>query len=221
MTREERDLHGLIVNGSDHLTAYNLYAEAVNQHGYSARSTGCRVMCSKKGSRSGPSGAGCSSRRSRTRRSVWRSVYRSIELPLPKQLPYAGEGDPRGNSELLARVHAVRPGDRRAYGRRPGGARFEDVGGRKLGSGGGQASILRRRSGTPRAAIEGTTLAVRSHSEVRAVGATASVGGRAEETSADYGVARRSRTSASSSRMRPRRWKGRCPRPSFPRPSTH
>src|SRR5205085_11135472 len=30
MTREERDLHGVIVNGSDHLTAYNPFAEAVN-----------------------------------------------------------------------------------------------------------------------------------------------------------------------------------------------
>ena len=34
MTREERDLAGLMVAGSDHLTAYNVYAEAVNQHGY-------------------------------------------------------------------------------------------------------------------------------------------------------------------------------------------
>src|SRR5689334_13831189 len=34
MTREDRDLHGVVANGSDHLTAYNLYAEAVNQHGY-------------------------------------------------------------------------------------------------------------------------------------------------------------------------------------------
>ena len=34
MTREERDLHGVVVKGSDHLTAYNLYAEAVNQHGH-------------------------------------------------------------------------------------------------------------------------------------------------------------------------------------------
>ena len=34
MTREERDLKGLIVPGSDHLTAYNVYAEAVNTHGY-------------------------------------------------------------------------------------------------------------------------------------------------------------------------------------------
>ena len=34
MTREERDLRGLIVAGSDHLTAYNVHAEAVNKHGY-------------------------------------------------------------------------------------------------------------------------------------------------------------------------------------------
>ena len=34
MTREERDLHGVIVSGSDHLTAYNLYAEAYKLHGY-------------------------------------------------------------------------------------------------------------------------------------------------------------------------------------------
>src|SRR5678815_125501 len=33
MTREERELHGVLVQGSDHLTAYNLFAEAVNQHG--------------------------------------------------------------------------------------------------------------------------------------------------------------------------------------------
>src|SRR5688500_11056055 len=34
MTREERDLDGLVVRGSDHLTAYNLYAEAYRECGY-------------------------------------------------------------------------------------------------------------------------------------------------------------------------------------------
>ncbi|HEU5153162.1 MAG TPA: helicase-related protein, partial [Gemmatimonadales bacterium] len=34
MTREERNLEGVKANGSDHLTAYRLYAEAVNRHGY-------------------------------------------------------------------------------------------------------------------------------------------------------------------------------------------
>ena len=34
MTREERNLRGLVVEGSDHLTAYNLYAEAYQSAGY-------------------------------------------------------------------------------------------------------------------------------------------------------------------------------------------
>src|SRR5438132_11737536 len=34
MTREERDLSGVVVPGSDHLTAYNLYAEAFSHCGY-------------------------------------------------------------------------------------------------------------------------------------------------------------------------------------------
>ena len=34
MTREDRDLEGLIVRGSDNLTAYNVYAEAFTKCGY-------------------------------------------------------------------------------------------------------------------------------------------------------------------------------------------
>ena len=34
MTRDERDLEGLVVPGSDHLTAYNVYAEAFKVAGY-------------------------------------------------------------------------------------------------------------------------------------------------------------------------------------------
>jgi ATP-dependent helicase HrpA len=34
MTREDRDLAGLIVPGSDHLTTYNVYAEAFTKCGY-------------------------------------------------------------------------------------------------------------------------------------------------------------------------------------------
>jgi HrpA-like RNA helicase len=34
MTREERDLAGIVVPGSDHLTAYNLYAEVYSRCGY-------------------------------------------------------------------------------------------------------------------------------------------------------------------------------------------
>jgi len=41
LTREERDLHGVIVNGSDHLTASPV-AESGEQHGYVARSMDSR-----------------------------------------------------------------------------------------------------------------------------------------------------------------------------------
>src|SRR5205085_8029174 len=34
MTREERNLDGVLVPGSDHLTAYNLYADAYRAAGY-------------------------------------------------------------------------------------------------------------------------------------------------------------------------------------------
>ena len=33
MTRDERDLGGLVVSGSDHLTAYNVYADAFSRAG--------------------------------------------------------------------------------------------------------------------------------------------------------------------------------------------
>ena len=59
MTREERDLDGMIVPGSDHLTAYNLYAEAYRVRGLAwARCTACRATSSTKSASSdGPSGA--------------------------------------------------------------------------------------------------------------------------------------------------------------------
>ena len=59
MTREERDLHGLVANGSDHLTAFNIYAEAVNQHGYLGKSTASRAISSTRGWRNGRSAVAC------------------------------------------------------------------------------------------------------------------------------------------------------------------
>ena len=58
MTREERDLDGLIVPGSDNLTAYNLYAEAYQYAGRWARSTDCRGTSSTRSASSdGPNAA--------------------------------------------------------------------------------------------------------------------------------------------------------------------
>ena len=62
MTREERDLDGLIVPGSDHLTAYNVYAEAYKVAGYVGEVYGSAApSLQRRGDRpSGPSGAACS-----------------------------------------------------------------------------------------------------------------------------------------------------------------
>ena len=113
MTREERELEGLIVPGSDHLTAYNVYAEAFAIAGYIGEVYGLPRHLFDEGDRpSGPSGAACWSSRSRMRRWAWRACIAVAELPLPATMPYAREELRAEFAELLARVHAVRSRDR-------------------------------------------------------------------------------------------------------------
>ena len=61
MTREDRNLMGLIVEGSDHLTAYNVYAEALAKTGYIGEVYGLpRHLFDEAGrSNDGPSVAVC------------------------------------------------------------------------------------------------------------------------------------------------------------------
>ena len=142
MTREERDLHGVVVNGSDHLTAYNLYAEAVNQHGYLGEVYGLPRHLFEDGSgRLGRATrrAGEGDRGRGARRGV--GLPRRSSCPLPKQLPYAAKELRRAWADLLAPHHAVRPGHRRAHRRRPGGAGLEDLGRGELGRGGRDPSV--------------------------------------------------------------------------------
>jgi hypothetical protein len=75
MTREERDLAGIVVAGSDHLTAYNLYAEAYSRCGYVGEVYGCRGTCSTSESKTGRRGAGFWSKRSRIRLSGWPAYF--------------------------------------------------------------------------------------------------------------------------------------------------
>ena len=119
MTREERDLDGLIVPGSDHLTAYNLYAEAYRRAGSMGRCTACRATCSTKSASSGgPSDAARSSSRSRTRRSGWRASIARSASPLPARMTSAGERNAARVPATARRVHAVHARDRRAERRR-------------------------------------------------------------------------------------------------------
>jgi hypothetical protein len=158
MTREERDLHGVIVNGSDHLTAYNLFAEAVNQHGYLGQVYGLARHLFEDELAEWAERRGVLVKAIEDTALGLASVYRSLDLPLPKQLPYASK-DIRGRwTDLVARFM---PFDLVIDGRTADGhdARVSKTS--VAGSWGAIAGSLRffaDRFGVARAAIEGTTL---------------------------------------------------------------
>jgi hypothetical protein len=158
MTREERDLHGVVVNGSDHLTAYNLYAEAVNQHGFLGEVYGLPRHLFEEELADWAERRGVLVKAIEDAALGVASVYRSLELPLPKQLPYASKDIRRRWSDLFARIM---PFDLVIDEHTADGQEARVSKTSVAGSWGAVAGTLRYfadRFGTPRAAIEGTTL---------------------------------------------------------------
>ena len=182
MTREERDLHGVVVNGSDHLTAYNLYAEAVNQHGYVGEVYGLPRHLFEDGLAEWAERRGVLVKAIEDAALGMASVYRSLELPLPKQLPYASKDIRRAWAELLARFM---PFDLVIDEHTADGQEARVSKTSVAGSWGAVAGALRffaDRFGVPRASIEGTTLSydlVREHAGAR----PAARGARADRAS--------------------------------------
>jgi hypothetical protein len=166
MTREERDLHGVVVNGSDHLTAYNLYAEAVNQHGYLGEVYGLPRHLFEDGLAEWAERRGVLVKAIEDAALGVASVYRSLELPLPKQLPYASKDVRRAWADLLARFM---PFDLVIDEHTADGQEARVSKTSVAGSWGAVAGSLRYfadRFGIPRASIEGTTLSydlIREH----------------------------------------------------------
>ena len=158
MTREERDLHGVIVNGSDHLTAYNLYAEAVNQHGYLGEVYGLPRHLFEEGLEEWAERRGVLVKAIEDTALGVASVYRSLELPLPKQLPYASKEIRHRWSDLVARIM---PFDLVIDEHTADGQEARVSKTSVADSWGAVAGSLRYfadRFGVPRASIEGTTL---------------------------------------------------------------
>jgi hypothetical protein len=166
MTREERDLHGVVANGSDHLTAYNLYAEAVNQHGYLGEVYGLPRHLFEDGLEEWAERRGVLVKAIEDTALGTASVYRSLELPLPKTLPYAAKDIRQAWAELLARFM---PFDLVIDEHTADGQEARVAKTSVAGSWGAVAGTLRYfadRFGIPRASIEGTTLSydlVRAH----------------------------------------------------------
>jgi hypothetical protein len=158
MTREERDLHGLVANGSDHLTAYNVYAEAVNQHGYLGEVYGLPRHLFDEGLEEWAERRGVLVKAIEDTALGLASVYRSLELPLPKQLPYASKDRRLDWMDLIARVM---PFDLVIDEHTADGMEARVSKTSVAGSWGAVAGTLRffaDRFGTARASIEGTTL---------------------------------------------------------------
>jgi hypothetical protein len=158
MTREERDLHGVLVNGSDHLTAYNLYAEAVNQHGFLGEVYGLPRHLFEEGLEVWAERRGVLVKAIEDAALGTASVYRSLELPLPARFPQASRELRQRWADLLARIM---PFDLVVDERTADGQEARVSKTSVAGSWGAVAGSLRYfadRFGVPRAGIEGTTL---------------------------------------------------------------
>ncbi len=158
MTREERDLHGMMVNGSDHLTGYNLYAEAVNQHGYLGEVYGLPRHLFEEGLEEWAERRGVLVKAIEDAALGTASVYRSLELPLPARLPHAGRDLRQRWTELLARIMPFDLViDEQTADGQPARVSKTSVAG-TWGAVAGSLRFFADRFGVPRAGIEGTTL---------------------------------------------------------------
>ena len=162
MTREERDLRGLIVSGSDHLTAYNVYAEAVNKHGYLGEVYGLPRHLFREGVDRWAEGRGVLVKAIEDVALGLASVYRQLELPLPERLPHAGDKTLAAFADLVAKIQPFELviDEETADGREARVSR-----GSVCSSWGAVAGTLRYfadRFGVPRASIEGTQLPERA-----------------------------------------------------------
>src|SRR3989440_469331 len=162
MTREERDLRGLIVTGSDHLTAYNVYAEAVNKHGHLGEVYGLPRHLFREGVDDWAEGRGVLVKAIEDVALGMASVYRQLELPLPERLPHAGEKTLAGLAHLAA---TIQPFDLVIDEETSDGREGRASPGSVCSSWGAVAGTLRYfadRFGVPRASIEGTQLPERA-----------------------------------------------------------
>jgi hypothetical protein len=158
MTREERDLHGVLVRGSDHLTSYNIYAEAVNQHGYVGEVYGLPRHLFEDGLAEWADRRGVLVKAIEDAALGTASVYRSLELPLPRDLPFAARDLRERWADLVARIMPFDLViDEQTADGQPARVAKTSVAG-SWGAVAGSLRYFADRFGTPRASIEGTTL---------------------------------------------------------------
>ncbi|HEY4320025.1 MAG TPA: DEAD/DEAH box helicase [Gemmatimonadales bacterium] len=159
MTREERNLIGAIVPGSDHLTAYNLLAEAINSFSTIGEVNGLRRHLFDEVALSE-----WSERRGVLVKAIedgalgMAAAYRALDADLPASVPVADTERQRRFIDLLARIQPfdVVIDEHTSDGQPVRISRSSVATDR--GAIAGNLRYFADRSGTARASIEGTTI---------------------------------------------------------------
>jgi len=160
MTREERDLDGLVVAGSDHLTAYNLYAEAYALSGSMGEVYGLpRHMFDEDRMQRWADRRGALVKSIEDAALGMASVYRGVGLPLPERMVRGGEKELRRFQELLARFmpFTLVIDEETATGDQARVSKTSVCG--SWGPIAGELRYFADKFGNPRASIEGTQVA--------------------------------------------------------------
>lgn len=159
MTRDDRNLHGALVPGSDHLTAYNLLVEAVNKCSTLGEVYGLpRHIFDETALGEWAERRGVLQKSIEDGALAMASVYRSLDVDLPATLPYADRDLRAAFIELIAKIQ---PFDLVLDERTVDGQEAWISKTSVAGSWGAVAGSLRYfadRFGTARASIEGTTI---------------------------------------------------------------
>ncbi len=159
MTREERELGGLILPGSDHLTAYNVYAEAYKVAGYVGEVYGLsRHLFRDEEMTEWAERRGVLVKSVEDAALGMASVYRGLSMPLPSEMPLAHEGTRREFAQLLAEYMPfdLVIDETTAWGEEARVSKTSVCG--SWGANAGELRYFADRSGNPRASIEGTQL---------------------------------------------------------------
>ncbi len=158
MTREEHDLSGLVVFGSDHLTAHNVYADAVNAHGRLGEVYGLPRHLFDAGVDEWAERRGVPVKAIEDVALGLASVYRTLERELPERLPMATAATLRAFADLVARIMPFTLSlDGELASGEPVRLSDSSVGSRG-GAVAGSVRYFADRFGVPRGAMEGTNV---------------------------------------------------------------
>ncbi|MDB4890642.1 MAG: helicase, family, partial [Gemmatimonadetes bacterium] len=159
MTREERDLEGLVLPGSDHLTAYNVYAEAYRVAGYVGEVYGlARHLFNEEEIAEWAERRGVLVKSIEDAALGMASVYRGLSMQLPADMPMAHEGTRRQFADLLAKYMPfdLVIDEVTSYGEEARVSKTSVCG--SWGAIAGELRYFADKFGRPRASIEGTQL---------------------------------------------------------------